>query len=133
MFDFFILHIIMIKAYRLYTDTDGHSYFKTGNVSEAVITRAESIRFQESPPGSVYDWHPAPTMQFVINLRGTLEFTTFKGETFTLNPGEVLIAQDTTGSGHKWRLLGSDPWQRAYVLFDQSTDINFVPDLLSDV
>jgi quercetin dioxygenase-like cupin family protein len=123
----------MIKAYQLYTDTDGHSYFKTGNVSEAVITQAESIRFQESPPGSVYDWHPAPTMQFVINLRGTLEFTTFKGETFTLKPGEVLIAQDTTGTGHKWRLLDSDPWQRAYVVFDQSTDINFVPDLLADV
>jgi quercetin dioxygenase-like cupin family protein len=123
----------MIKAYQLYTGADGHSYFKTGNVSEAVITRAESIRFQESPPGSVYDWHPAPTMQFVINLRGTLEFTTYKGEVFTLKPGEVLIAQDTTGSGHKWRLLGTDPWQRAYVVFDSATDINFVPEQVADV
>jgi quercetin dioxygenase-like cupin family protein len=123
----------MIKAYRLYTADDGHSYFKTGNVSEAVITQAESIRFQESPPGSVYDWHPAPTMQFVINLKGSLEFTTFKGETFVLNPGEILIAQDTTGSGHKWRLLGSDPWQRAYVVFNETTDINFVPAQVADV
>jgi quercetin dioxygenase-like cupin family protein len=123
----------MIKAYQLYTDADGHSYFKTGNVSEAVITQAESIRFQESPPGSVYDWHPAPTMQFVINLRGTLEFTTFKGETFILKPGEVLIAQDTTGSGHKWRLLGADPWQRAYVVFNETTNINFVPEQVADV
>ncbi|WP_158824749.1 hypothetical protein [Mucilaginibacter lacusdianchii] len=116
----------MIKAYRLYTGPDGHAYFKTGNVSEAVITQAESIRFQESPPGSVYDWHPAPTVQFVINLKGTLEFTTYLGETFILKPGEVLIAMDTTGSGHKWRLLGDDPWQRAYVVFNQDTGINFV-------
>jgi quercetin dioxygenase-like cupin family protein len=123
----------MIKAYHLYTGPDGHSYFQTGNVSEAVITRAESIRFQESPPGSVYDWHPAPTMQFVINLKGTLEFTTFKGEVFVLRPGEVLIAQDTTGTGHKWRLLDNDPWQRAYVVFDSDTDINFVPQKLADV
>jgi hypothetical protein len=123
----------MIKAYHLYTGPDGRSYFKTGNVSEAVITRAQSIRFQESPPGSVYDWHPAPTMQFVINLRGTLEFTTYKGETFVLRPGEVLIAQDTTGSGHKWRLMGTDPWQRAYVVFDDTTDINFVPQKVADV
>lgn len=123
----------MIKAYQLYTAADGHSYFKAGNVAEAVITRAESIRFQESPPGSVYDWHPAPTMQFVINLRGTLEFTTYKGETFTLKPGEVLIALDTTGSGHKWRLLGDDPWQRAYVVFDSTTDINFIPEQVADV
>lgn len=123
----------MIKAYQLYTGSDGHSYFKTGNVAEALITRAESIRFQESPPGSVYDWHPAPTMQFVINLKGTLEFTTFQGQTFTLKPGEVLIAQDTTGSGHKWRLLGTDPWQRAYVVFNQATDINFIPEQVADV
>jgi quercetin dioxygenase-like cupin family protein len=123
----------MIKAYQLYTAADGHSYFKAGNVAEAVITRAESIRFQESPPGSVYDWHPAPTMQFVINLRGTLEFTTYRGETFTLKPGEVLIALDTTGSGHKWRLLGEDPWQRAYVVFDSATDINFIPEQVADV
>jgi len=123
----------MIKAYQLYAGTDGHSYFNTGNVSEAVITKAKSIRFQESPPRSVYDWHPAPTMQFVINLRGTLEFETYKGEKFTLKPGEVLIAQDTTGSGHKWRLIGDDPWQRAYVIFDQATDVNFVPEQIADV
>ena len=123
----------MIKAFQLYTGADGHSYFKTGNVSEAVITRAESIRFQESPPGSVYDWHPAPTMQFVINLKGTLEFTTFLGDTFLLEPGQVLIAQDTSGTGHKWRLLGTDPWQRAYVTFNGDTDINFVPQQVADV
>jgi quercetin dioxygenase-like cupin family protein len=118
----------MIKAIQLYTGPDGHSYFKTGNVSETVITQAESIRFQESPPGSVYDWHPAPAVQFVINLRGTLEFTTYQGETFLLQPGEILIAMDTTGTGHKWQLLGTDPWQRAYVVFNQSTGINFVAD-----
>ncbi|MVN89623.1 cupin domain-containing protein [Mucilaginibacter aquatilis] len=123
----------MIKAYKLYTGADGHSYFESGNVSEAVITKAESIRFQESPPGSVYDWHPAPTSQFVINLKGTLEFTTFKQEIFVLKPGEILIAQDITGSGHKWRLLGDDPWQRAYVVFDENTDVNFTSENLADV
>ncbi|QJD98106.1 hypothetical protein HH214_20610 [Mucilaginibacter robiniae] len=117
----------MIKAYQLYTDTDGHSYFRTGNISQTVISKAESIRFQESPPGSVYDWHPAPTQQFVINLCGTLEFTTFKGETFILKPGEVLLAQDTTGSGHKWRLIDDSPWQRAYVVFSPDTELSFVP------
>jgi hypothetical protein len=66
-------------------------------------------------------------------VRGTLEFTTYKGETFVLRPGEVLIAQDTTGSGHKWRLMGTDPWQRAYVVFDDTTDINFVPQKVADV
>lgn len=118
----------MIKAYQLYTGTDGNSYFRTGNISEMIITKAESIRFQESPAGSVYDWHPAPAMQFVINLTGTLEFTTFKGETFILKPGEILLAQDTTGTGHKWRILGTDPWKRAYVIFSPNTELSFVPE-----
>lgn len=33
---------------------------------------------------------------------GTLEFTTRDGETFVLRPGEVLLAADTTGTGHRW-------------------------------
>lgn len=50
------------------------------------------------------------------------------GATFTLHPGEVLIAQDTTGSGHYWKLVSNDPWRRAYVLFNEDAAPNFVED-----
>ncbi|MCC9135273.1 hypothetical protein ACFSKU_11925 [Pontibacter silvestris] len=118
----------MIKAYKLYTDSDGQSCFTTGLVSEKVVTEAVSIRFQETAPYSSYDWHPAPITQYVITLAGTLEFTTSKGETFILHPGEVLIAMDTTGAGHKWRIIDDQPWKRAYVVFEEGADINFVPE-----
>ena len=37
---------------------------------------------------------------------------------FTITPGDVLLAEDTTGSGHEWRIVGPDPWCRAYVSLD---------------
>ena len=50
-----------------------------------------------------------------MTLSGTLEFTTRDGETFVLRPGDVLLAADTTGTGHRWRLIDDQPWRRLYV------------------
>ncbi|TSD67324.1 hypothetical protein FFF34_008005 [Inquilinus sp. KBS0705] len=117
----------MIKAYRLYTGADGHSHVETGTVNEGVLSQASHIRFQESPPHSFYDWHNAPTTQYVISLSGTLEFETLPGETFILKPGELLIAMDITGTAHKWKLVDDAPWQRVYVVFEEN-QVNFIPD-----
>ena len=118
----------MIKAYKLYTGDDNHSHFVSGTVNEGVLNHAVSVRFQETPPHSVYDWHNAPTVQYVISLCGTLEFETRPGEKFILRPGEVLIAMDTTGTAHRWRMLGDEPWRRVYVAFNPDDGFNFVPD-----
>ena len=117
----------MIKAYKIYTGSDGHSHVVEGTVLDNHLTHANSIRFRETPAFSTYDWHPAPTIQYVLSFLGTLEFTMHSGETFLLKPGEILIAMDTTGSGHKWRLVDDQPWKRAYVTFDESQEINFQP------
>jgi quercetin dioxygenase-like cupin family protein len=88
----------------------------------------ESLMWAESPPHSSLDWHNAPTTQYVITLAGELEFETQAGETFTIHPGEILVAMDTKGTGHKWRLVNDQPWQRGYVVFDEKTKINFQAD-----
>jgi len=44
------------------------------------------------------------------------------------SPGEVLLAVDHTGSGHKWRLTNDEPWKRAYVVFKPGADTHFVAD-----
>jgi hypothetical protein len=118
----------MIRAYRLYTGPDGHSHVECGSVSGGELVRAESILFKETPAHSFYDWHTAPVAQYVITLCGALEFTTKGGEIFTIHPGEVLIAMDVTGSGHKWRMINDDPWKRAYVIFKEGADTHFIPD-----
>jgi gentisate 1,2-dioxygenase len=60
--------------------------------------------------------------------RHTLIFSTRDGEEFRLRPGDVLLAEDTAGSGHQWRLEGSDPWPRMYVVLADGADVPFVPD-----
>lgn len=118
----------MIKAYKIYTGDDGHTHIATGSVAEDIFSEVKQVRFKETPPHSVYDWHTAPTTQYVLTLTGTLVFEMFSGEKFTLKSGEVLLAMDTTGSGHKWEMIGDEPWKRVYVLFNQEQEVNFIPD-----
>ena len=115
----------MIKAYKLYTGADGHSHVETGYVAENEFFETGQLRFKETAPFTDYDWHNAPEEQYVLTLEGTLEFETKTGETFILNAGEVLIALDTTGTAHKWRMLTDKPWKRAYVTITEGTVINF--------
>jgi quercetin dioxygenase-like cupin family protein len=118
----------MIRAYRLYTGPDGNSHVIQGSVNGGPLVDAESIHFKETPPHSTFDWHNDPIPQYVITLSGVLEFATVGGERFTIRPGDVLLAEDHTGSGHKWRLVNDEPWKRAYVIFKQGADTQFVPD-----
>ncbi|MDJ1501290.1 hypothetical protein [Xanthocytophaga agilis] len=117
----------MLKAYKLFTGPDGHSHFTEGTVSPNVLTTAVALQFKETPGHSTYDWHTAPTTQYVVTLSGTLEFVMNSGKSFILKPGDVLIAMDTTGSGHKWQILDEAPWKRLYVVFKEGSEINFVP------
>jgi quercetin dioxygenase-like cupin family protein len=60
--------------------------------------------------------NPARCVEIVITLSGTLEFATRDGETFVVRPGDVLLAGDNVGTGHKWRQIEDQPWRRAYVV-----------------
>ena len=55
--------------------------------------------------GGTLAWHDAPVRQFVITLSGTLDFQTRNGEHPTIHPGDILLADDTTGSAHSWKLV----------------------------
>jgi quercetin dioxygenase-like cupin family protein len=118
----------MIRAYYLYTGKDGNSHVIRGSIIDKETIGVESILFKESPPHSSLHWHTAPTTQYVITLSGILEFVTRDGETFKINPGEILVAEDTAGSGHKWHLTNDQPWKRAYVAFKKNTKVNFQAD-----
>ena len=85
------------------------------------------LSFQETKSGGSYEWHQDPVPRYVITLSGTLEFQTKSGATFTIRPGDVLLAQDNTGTGHKWKLVGDDPWRRAYVVYENGAGLHFKP------
>jgi len=114
----------MIRLVRLFTGADGQSHFEEGNapivppglaVDRSRKAPATTIYFEESAAGSSLDWHNDPHRRYVITLTGTVEFETRVGQTFTLFPGDILLAEDETGGGHRWRLVGDRPWCRVYV------------------
>lgn len=109
----------MIRAVELSTGADGASHVTETTVPLDHLIGATAVRFEESPPHSALDWHDAPQRQYVVTLSGTLEFRTRDGETFVLHPGEVLMADDTAGTGHKWRLIDDQPWRRLYAILEK--------------
>ena len=99
---------------RLWTDDAGRSQFAEGPL-DVPRTAVSSIHLEETSAGGALDWHVAPCRQYVVTLAGTLRFTTRDGDTFVLAPGDVLLAEDTSGSGHRWELIDDQPWRRLYV------------------
>jgi quercetin dioxygenase-like cupin family protein len=116
----------VLHAFKLFTGPDNASHVLEGTVAQNDPSDVVSIHFKESPPHSALDWHDAPVRQYVITLSGTLEFTTRDGEQFVLRPGDVLLAADHLGSGHKWRLIDDQPWRRAYVVLKPGASDAFV-------
>ena len=125
----------MIRCIRIWTGADGHSVFEAGTIDLAegergdVLTKnvpASSISYRETSSGGTFAPHQAPTRQFVLTLSGTLEFKTSTGATFVIRPGDVLLAEDTTGSGHSWRLIDEQPWRRAYVIIGRDVEVPFI-------
>ena len=126
----------MIRCVRMWTGEDGNSLFEEGFVDLAEGMRGDSvgkpvpaveISFQETRSGGSYAWHQDPVPRFVITLSGTLEFETKSGASFTIHPGDILLAQDNSGTGHTWRLIGDEPWRRAYVVYQKGADLRFRP------
>jgi hypothetical protein len=125
----------MIRCIRLWTGDDGNSHFEEGVIDLPKGERGDilsgtvdvvSISFRETRAGGAFEWHDAPTNQFVITLSGTLDFQTRRGEHFILHPGDILLAEDTAGTGHSWKLVDENPWRRAYVILRPGVEVPFV-------
>ena len=124
----------MIRCVRLWTSEDSNSHFEEGVIDLTPGARgdflsdksgATSISFQETASGGSFAWHNAPVRQLVITLTGTLDFQTREGKHFTLCPGDILLAEDTAGSGHSWRLTDNTSWRRAYVVLAPGVTVPF--------
>ncbi|MEW5809901.1 MAG: hypothetical protein AB1925_10630 [Actinomycetota bacterium] len=127
----------MIRCVRLWTGPDESSHVQIGRLDMQPGRNADlvsssfaaaSVTVEETASGGTLAWHTAPVRQLVVTLAGTLLFTTRDGENFRLAPGDVLLAEDTTGSGHQWRLEGEDPWRRMYVVLGEGATVPFLAD-----
>ncbi|MCA0247628.1 MAG: hypothetical protein LCH93_13510 [Proteobacteria bacterium] len=124
----------MIRCVRIWTGEDQNSHFEEGSIELTPGTHGDLLSgkigtatasFQETRAGGTLAWHTAPVRQLVITLSGTLEFMTRSGERFVLTPGDVLLAEDTAGGGHTWKLVDDQPWRRLYVILAKDAAVPF--------
>jgi hypothetical protein len=125
----------MIQCIRLWTGEDQQSHFEEGRIELApgqhddLMTGkigANTVSFEETARGGTLDWHTAPMRQLVVTLSGVLDFETRAKQHFTLRPGVILLAEDTAGGGHAWRLIDAEPWRRIYVVLARGADVPFI-------
>lgn len=100
---------------RLYSDEEGHSRFEDVNIAgqtrgvgyasliatfsdeipaEAVVFRNVLQEADDEQP------HNAPRRQFIVQVSGTCEIETSRGDVRRFGPGSVLLVEDTEGLGH---------------------------------
>lgn len=105
-----------MKITRVFTGFDGRSHFSEFTIPFEEPGRYSAFSlpievgpasFRETPADGFYELHNAPARQLVVILNGRVEFQCGDGDTRTLAPGDILLAEDTEGEGHSSReLLG---------------------------
>ena len=103
-----------VKVTRIYTGPDGTTKVEElelplkprdagSQVSASMATT--SLQVRRTTPAYSLDWHPAPRRQLVVTLAGESEIEIEGGRTLRFGPGHILLAEDTTGQGHKSRAV----------------------------
>jgi len=98
------------KVIRLYTGPDGESHIgestvdflesHSGKARQWALMKATGVAVRESDGPYEYPRHNAPRRQFVITVQGEWEVEMGDGTIQPLKPGDILLAEDTTGKGH---------------------------------
>ncbi len=117
-----------MKITRIYTGDDGESHFEDievpltdhgggiGAISK--LENATGVLCRETDGDYDFDFHNAPLRQYVINLDASVEIEIGDGTRRVLGPGEVLLAEDTTGRGHISRSADGKPRRSIFVTLD---------------
>ena len=106
-----------MQIVRVYTGADGRSHFEDvdvelseggpfGRISRMVAARG--VLFREVDGDYSLDFHNAPRRQYVVNLTGSVDLEVGDGTVRRLGPGSVLLAEDTTGEGHRSRAVAGE-------------------------
>ena len=100
----------MVQIVTVFPGPDGESRLidvTTEQFAEIIKHIGEGpTRLNSSPSPSVDDYHNASRIQYVMHMEGISEIEVADGTAKQLHPGDILIAQDTTGHGHITRGLG---------------------------
>lgn len=121
-----------MNVVRVYTGDDGESHFEDVDIAMEVaggagrlskLIRGDGVIFREVEGSYDLDFHTAPRRQFVVNLTGAVDITVGDGTVRRLGPGEILLAEDTTGHGHKSQAVEGQPRTCLFVPIDADVEL----------
>lgn len=107
---------------RVYSDEKGESHFEEIEVEFTLtdfappapplglssFSESKRFGFMTASPGWYGDWHPAPARQICVYIAGLVEAQVSDGEVRTFGPGSVTLLEDTSGIGHRSRVVGEE-------------------------
>lgn len=115
-----------VMATRLYTGPDGQSHIdqlpivlQGAPVAESTPLKMSDAYVVRAAPGMFESWHNADKKRYIVVISGEAEVTTTSGEKAKIVPGQIYIAEDLTGKGHTFRVVGSTDWVALFVNFAQ--------------
>ena len=109
-----------VSVTRIYTGSDGETHAE--EVPEARLTpdaarsgleasdviKVSGLQFARTAPGWVRDWHVGERHQYIVTLSGRGEIEIAGGRKIQLEPGSVILEEDSTGKGHISRTIGTE-------------------------
>lgn len=110
-----------MKYKRLFSDGRGDSHFEECEAEFRPVDfappappldissfgMAEECFLLRGKPGWQGDWHPAPFRQLHFYLAGEIEVETSDGRIGRISAGGIVLVEDTSGKGHRSRVVSS--------------------------
>lgn len=106
-----------VKIHRFFTGPDGLTHAEEievkfesgdgGNGLYRLLSNSNAV-LRRSAPGRENDWHTASRRQYIVTLSGHAELVLSGGQTLKIGPGDIELAEDTTGKGHITRTVGTE-------------------------
>lgn len=110
---------VPISITRLYTGSDGETHAEEikevkltsdpvrGGLEASDVIKVTGLQFVRTPPGWVRDWHAGERHQYIVTLSGRGEIELGGGHKIALEPGRIILEEDSTGKGHISRTIGA--------------------------
>lgn len=110
----------MVSVIRIWADEEGESHLEDVDLEfteqdfvppapPVLITSPEAASgyvLARVAPGWHGDWHTTPIRELNVYVSGEGVIQASDGESRTLGPGTILLAEDTTGRGHVSKVTG---------------------------
>ncbi|MEL0106719.1 MAG: hypothetical protein ACO3MW_04970 [Rhodospirillales bacterium] len=105
-----------MKLVRLYTGDDNETHieqhdqmdyfdFTERNNTRTAVQQTHGIVFAKRDTDAPVKFHNATKRQYGLYLSATVELGMGDGSSVVMEPGDILLAEDTTGHGHTSKVL----------------------------